>query len=80
MTSDNLAAMGAKISAVLSKRPECFVTHPSEMKAFRGMSVAEVDEFAQRRGWRVIRKVGGRQLQFYNDTFARLANEAGERD
>lgn len=80
MISDDLVAMGAKISAVLSKRPECFVTHPSEMKVFREMSATDINDFAHRHGWRVVHKVGGRQLQFYNDTFERLVNQAGERD
>lgn len=80
MTSDDLSAMEAKITRELSQRPECFITHPSEMRVFRGMSAAELNEFAHRHGWRVIRKVGGRQLQFYNDTFERLANESGERN
>lgn len=80
MSSDDLASMQVKISGELTKRPECFITHPAEMKAFRGMSAGEIDDFAHRNGWRVVHKLGGRQLQFYNDTFERLANEAGARD
>ncbi|MDQ6625485.1 MAG: hypothetical protein M3Y69_04995 [Verrucomicrobiota bacterium] len=69
MISDDLTAMQVKISSELGRRPECFVTHPAEMKAFRGMSAGDLADFAHRNGWRVVRKVGGRQLQFYHDAF-----------
>jgi hypothetical protein len=35
------------------------------------MSDAEVSEFAKSHGWRVIRRLGGRQIEFYNDASER---------
>jgi hypothetical protein len=35
------------------------------------MSDAEVSEFAESHGWRVIRRLGGRQIEFYNDASVR---------
>jgi hypothetical protein len=31
------------------------------------MSEADVREFAESHGWRVIHRLGGRQIEFYND-------------
>lgn len=78
MISDQLPAMEAKISAELSRRPECFITHPTEVGILRTLSAAELEEFAHTHGWRVVRRLGGRQIQFYNDTNERLINEATE--
>ncbi|MFN2507566.1 MAG: hypothetical protein ABR589_02200 [Chthoniobacterales bacterium] len=77
MISDDLPAVEAKIRRELSRRPECFITHPSELSILQKMTRGEIDEFAHRNGWRVIRRLGGRQFQFYNDTFERLRNEEG---
>jgi hypothetical protein len=65
--SENLGAVEAKISRVLAIKPECFITHPAELQALRSLSDAELDEFAAKRGWRLIRRVGGRQMEFYKD-------------
>jgi hypothetical protein len=35
------------------------------------MSEDEVRQFAKSRGWRVIRRLGGRQIEFYNDASVR---------
>ncbi len=78
MISDDLSAVSSKISSELRKRPECFVTHPSELRVLQQLDVAELEKFAHDRGWRVVRRLGGRQLQFYNDTTERLANEAAD--
>ena len=78
MTSDDLSAMEAKIAGELSRRPECFITHPAEVRVMQQLDVAQLQEFAHRHGWRVVRRLGGRQLQFYNDTNERLANEEEE--
>ena len=75
MTSDELSAMEAKIAGELARRPECFVTHPSEVRILQQMNADELNEFANRNDWRVVRRLGGRQLQFYNDTNERMLNE-----
>jgi hypothetical protein len=31
----------------------------------------EVSEFAKSHGWRVIRRLGGQQIEFYNDASVR---------
>ena len=77
MTSDNLSAMETKIASELSRRPECFITHPSEVRVLQQLDESALQDFAHRNGWRVVRRLGGRQLQFYNDTNERLLNEAG---
>jgi hypothetical protein len=35
------------------------------------MSEDEIREFAKSRGWRAIRRLGGRQIEFYNDASVR---------
>ena len=79
MTSDDLSAVEAKITAVLQRRPECFVVHPTETRLLGRLSVEDLRTFASDRGWRVVRRLGGRQYQFYNDTTARLMREESER-
>ena len=73
--SPNLIAVENKIERVLSTRPECFITHPTELAALKSMSPEELEEFALDNGWRVVSRLGGRQVEFYNDAGARLANE-----
>jgi hypothetical protein len=63
----DLAAFGEKVERVLAVKPEYFVTHPSELKLVRGLSPEALDNFALERGWRVVRRVGGRQIEFYKD-------------
>lgn len=75
MTFDDVSAMESKIAAELSRRPECFITHPSEVRILQQMDEGELKQFAHRNGWRVVRRLGGRQLQFYNDTNERMLNE-----
>ncbi len=75
MTSDDLPALERKIADDLSRRPECFITHPSEVRILQHMELDELQQLANRNGWRVVRRLGGRQFQFYNDTNERLLNE-----
>jgi hypothetical protein len=63
----DLSALAEKISKVLSRVAEYVVTQPAELRVLREMSDAEVSEFAKSHGWRVIRRLGGRQIEFYND-------------
>ncbi len=69
--SEPLTAVAAKIATVLAIKPECFITHPSELHVLRSMERAELRDFAESRGWHVVRRVGGRQIEFYNDATVR---------
>jgi hypothetical protein len=71
----NLIAVENKIVRVLSTRPECLITHPTELAALKSMSLDELERFALDNGWRAVSRLGGRQIEFYNDAGARLANE-----
>ena len=68
---EHLPALAVKIAKVLSIKPEYLVTQPVEMRILREMSEADVREFAKSHGWRVIRRLGGRQIEFYNDASVR---------
>jgi hypothetical protein len=72
--SEDLFAVKTKITRELSRRPECIVTHPSEVRVLHEFTPKELQEFAHTHGWRVISRVGGRQFQFYNDSYARMRN------
>jgi hypothetical protein len=67
----DLPALAEKITKVLSRVAEYVVTQPAELRVLREMSDAEVSEFAKSNGWRVIRRLGGRQIEFYNDASVR---------
>ena len=69
----NLPGLADKIERVLSEKPEYFVTHPSELGVVQSLSAEELDNFARERGWRVVRRVGGRQIEFYKDAGARFS-------
>jgi hypothetical protein len=62
-----LPAVIAKIERMLAVKPEYFVTHPSELAVVRALSSEDLREMARHHGWRVVRRVGGRQIEFYND-------------
>ncbi len=62
-----LPAITAKITQMLAARPEYFVTHPAELKIVQSLSDSELRDLAREHGWRVVRRVGGRQFEFYND-------------
>jgi hypothetical protein len=67
----DLPAVAAKTAKVLSRGSEYVVTQPAELRVLREMSDAEISEFAKSHGWRVIRRLGGRQIEFYNDASVR---------
>jgi len=69
--SNNLPAVTAKISAVLATRAQVFITHPVELKILNTMTGPELEEYAAEHGWRIVRRIGGRQIEFYNDVSAR---------
>ena len=64
---DQLPAVIEKIRRMLAVRPEYFVTHPAELKVVQTLSDSELRDLAQEHGWRFVRRVGGRQIEFYND-------------
>jgi hypothetical protein len=68
---DDLPALAAKIGERLSTSAEYVVTQPAELRVLREMSEDQVREFAKSHGWRVIRRLGGRQIEFYNDASLR---------
>ena len=69
--SNNLPAVTAKISAALATRPQVFITHPVELRILNTMTGRELEEYAAEHGWRIVRRIGGRQIEFYNDVGAR---------
>ena len=71
LTSERLPALAEKISATLAMKPEIFITHPAELRLLRSMSDEELRAFAAKHGGRVVPRLGGRQIQFYNDASQR---------
>lgn len=67
-----LEPMVPVIAQSLARRPQHFITHPVELKLFHAVSDADLRQFAHDHGWRVVRRIGGRQLEFYNDAHERL--------
>jgi hypothetical protein len=72
MSDDNLAAVTAKIARTLANKPQIFITHPAELKVLRTMTDDQLRKFAAEHGWGVIRRLGGHQIEFYNDAGTRL--------
>jgi hypothetical protein len=71
MNDEQLAPLTAKISAALAVKPEIFITHPAELRILRAMSDETLRQFAEGHGWHLVRRLGGRQIEFYNDASAR---------
>jgi hypothetical protein len=69
--SENLPAVTDKISAALATRPEAFITHPVELRILKMMSDRELEDYAAEHGWSIVRRIGGRQIEFYNDVSVR---------
>ena len=68
---DQLPAVIGKISDELAKKPEYFVTQPAEMKVLAKVSDDELHRIAHEHGWRIVRRLGRRQISFYNDVSVR---------
>lgn len=66
-----LEPLARVIAQRLAQKPEHFITHPSEMKLFRALSDEQLESFAHRHGWRIVRRVGGRRIEFYHDAHER---------
>ena len=73
--SEELPAITAKISAALATRPQVFITHPVELRILKSMSDRELEEYAAEHGWRIVRRIGGRQNEFYNDATVRTPDQ-----
>jgi hypothetical protein len=71
MSNEDLAAVTTKIAATLAIKPEIFVTHPAELRVLRAMTDQQLRDFAAEHGWRIVRRLGGRQIEFYNDASTR---------
>ena len=69
--NENLPAVTAKIFSALATRPEVFITHPVELRILKSMTDAELEQYAVDHGWRIVRRIGGRQIEFYNDVTVR---------
>ena len=67
LVNNQLPAVIAKIERTLAVKPECFVTHPSELRVIAALSDEELRDITREHGWRVVRRLGGRQIEFYND-------------
>ena len=67
MIHEQLPAVITKIARMLAVKPEYFVTHPSELRIVQALSDSELRDLAQEHGWRFVRRVGGRQVEIYND-------------
>ena len=68
---NDLPALATKIGGRLSISSEYVVTQHAELRVLRDMSEDELREFATNHGWRIIRRLGGRQIEFYNDASVR---------
>ena len=64
---EQLPAVIAKIARMLAVKPEYFVTHPSELRVVRALSDSELRDIGRQNGWRFVRRLGGRQIEFYRD-------------
>jgi hypothetical protein len=70
MIHEQLPAVITKIARMLAEKPAYFVTHPSELKIVQALSDSELRDLALEHGWRFVRRVGGGQVEFYNDAGA----------
>jgi len=68
---NDLPALAAKIGERLSMSSEYIVTQPPELRVLRDLTEDQIREFAKSHGWRIIRRLGGRQIEFYNDASVR---------
>jgi hypothetical protein len=69
--NNNLAGLGEKIARGLATKSEVYIIHPAELRALRSVTDEELRSLAARNGWRVVRRLGGKQIEFYNDAGAR---------
>jgi hypothetical protein len=65
--NNDLPGLAEKIAARLAVNSEVFIIHPAELRILRSITDEELRSFAAKRGWRIVRRLGGRQIEFYND-------------
>ncbi|HJX98938.1 MAG TPA: hypothetical protein VJ281_08680 [Chthoniobacterales bacterium] len=68
---DGLAGLTNKIAARLALKSEIFIQHPAELRILRSLSDQDLRAFAAENGWRVVRRLGSQQIEFYNDASTR---------
>ena len=68
---NGLTGLTSKIAARLAAKPEIFIIHPAELLILRSISDQDLRGLAAEKGWRVVRRLGGRQIEFYNDASQR---------
>src|SRR3954471_9143395 len=68
---NGLAALRTKIASRLAQKSETWIIHSSELRILRSISDRDLRAFAADNGWRVVRRLGGRQIEFYNDASTR---------
>ena len=68
---NGLSGLTEKIAARLATKPEIFIIHPAELLILRSISDQDLRGLAAENGWRVVRRLGGRQIEFYNDASQR---------
>ena len=73
--NEDLPALTKKISAILAVKPEVFITHPAELRILKSMTDEELRQFAAEHGWMSVRRIGGHQIEFYNDAGAQTRSE-----
>jgi hypothetical protein len=68
---NGLAALKSKIAARLALKSEAWIIHSAELRVLRSISDHDLRAFAAENGWCVVRRLGGRQIEFYNDASTR---------
>jgi hypothetical protein len=68
---EGLDGLANKIRTRLSNKPEMSIIHPAELRILRSLADHDLRAFAAVNGWRVTRRLGGRQIEFYNDASTR---------
>jgi hypothetical protein len=69
--NNNLPGLAEKITARLTLKSEVSIIHPAELRILRSITDEELRSFAAKKGWRIVRRLGGRQVEFYNDAGTR---------
>ena len=72
--NNDLSGLVEKIAMRLALKSEALIIHPAELRILRSITDDELRSFAAKRGWRIVRRLGGRQIEFYNDAGVRAAN------
>ncbi len=75
--NNDLAGLAEKIATRLAIKSEVFIIHPAELRVLRSVTDEELRSFAARNGWRIVRRLGGKQIEFYNDAGVRATTSSG---